>query len=117
MLLSNHLDQNTLKDVPVIISNEFGNSVIAWRHYRLTHMDGYMATLPAGYEYHLVWDLPIKDEVDVTFYSAGVYNVRMQDYALITHEFVMLPDHVALGDNHKPIDHNGTINPTKDSHL
>lgn len=50
--------QATLEGVAVNVSNEYGASVIPWRHYRLTHLDGYMFTMPDGYDHRLVWDLP-----------------------------------------------------------
>ena len=56
-----------------------------------------MLVLPAGYEHSIVWLLPPDDMVDTTSYSAGVYAVRPQDWALITHEFVTTPDHVEVG--------------------
>ena len=56
----------------VNVTNEFGLSVVPWRHYRRTHMDGYMCTLPATYPHTIDWDLPIEHEVDTTFYSAGM---------------------------------------------
>lgn len=47
--------QVTLLDVGVNVSNEFGSTVVPWRHYRLTHRDGYMLTMPQGYAYTLTW--------------------------------------------------------------
>ena len=50
--------QATLRDQSVNVTNEFGSSLVPWRHYRLTHLDGYMCTMPSGYEHSLVWTLP-----------------------------------------------------------
>jgi len=39
------------------VTNEFGSSLVPWQHNRLTHRDGYMCTMPSGYEHSLVWTL------------------------------------------------------------
>ncbi len=44
--------------VGVNVSNEFGRTVVPWRHYRLTHMDGYMFTMPEGHLHAITWLLP-----------------------------------------------------------
>ncbi len=51
------------------------------------------------------WILPIEHEVDTTYYNAGMYGVRREDYAWITHEFVQKPDHVNIGGNYEPTEH------------
>ena len=79
------------------MTNEFGLSVVPWRHYRLTHVDGYMVTMPSGYPHKLVWDVDHEHRVDVTSYSAGVYAMRERDHVMLTHEFVKTPDHVEIG--------------------
>ena len=84
-------------DVGVNVTNEFGLSVVPWRHYRLTHIDGYMVTMPSGYPHRLVWNVDHEHRVDVTSYSAGVYAMRQQDHVMLTHEFVKAPDHVEIG--------------------
>lgn len=86
------------------ITNEFGFSIVPWRHYRLTHVDGYMFVFPAGYQNSIVWRLPPDDMVDTTSYNAGVYGVRPQDWALITHEFVKRPNHVEVGGTYEGLD-------------
>ena len=106
--------QSTLKWVDVNVTNVFGGSVVPWRHYRLTHLDGYMFTMPSGHEHRIVWLLPDEHRVDTTSYSAGFYGMRESDYVWITHEFVMLPDHLDIGGNYEPTDH-GEI-PTVDDH-
>ena len=71
-----NFSQVTLTGVSVNVTNEFGLSVVPWRHYRRTHRNGYMCTLPATYPHTIVWDLPIEHEVDTTFYSAGMFRWR-----------------------------------------
>lgn len=99
-------------DVGVNVTNQFGSSVVPWRHYRLTHLDGYMFTLPSSYEHTLTWLLSSEHEVDISSYSAGLYGLRPVDYTAVTHNFVMLPDHVNVGGNHDPVLHGGQ--PTSD---
>jgi len=94
------LIQVTLEDVAVNVTNEFGSSIVPWRHYRLTHVDGYMFTLPSTYDHTLVWMLPIEHNVDTMSYSAGMYSMRPEDYVILSHEFVQYPDHVSVGGNH-----------------
>ena len=54
--------------------------------------------------------------VDTTFYRAGVYGLLGDDRLWITHEFVVLPDHVNIRGNYEPTVHGGV--PTSgDSHL
>ena len=54
--------------------------------------------------------------VDTTFYRAGVYGLLADDRLWITHEFVMLPDHVNVGGNYEPTVH-GSVPTPDDSHL
>ena len=68
-----NFSQGPLTGVSVNVTNEFGLSVVPWRHYRRTHRNGYMCTLPATYPHTIVWDLPIEHEVDTTYYSAGMF--------------------------------------------
>lgn len=89
--------QATLTGVDVNVTNQFGLSVVPWRHYRLTHMDGYMTTLPSGYNHTIVWRLPAQQRVDTTFYNTGIYGLVPSDRVWIGHQFVMLPDHVEVG--------------------
>ena len=65
------LMQTTLQGVDVNVTNEFGLSVVPWRHYRLTHLDGYMFVFPSGHQLSIVWRLPVQQEVDTFSYSAG----------------------------------------------
>lgn len=51
--------QSTLKEVNVNVSNEFGLTVVPWRHYRLTHLDGYMFTMPQDHIHTITWLLPL----------------------------------------------------------
>ena len=54
--------------------------------------------------------------VDTTFYRAGVYGLLGDDRLWITHEFVVLPDHVNIRGNYEPTVHGGV--PTSgDPHL
>ena len=106
------LIQVTLKDVAVNVTNEFGTSIIPWRHYRLTHTDGYMFTLPSTYDHSLIWMLPIEHNVDTMSYSAGMYSMRPEDYVILSHEFVQYPDHVSVGGNHYPTDDNEMVDNT-----
>lgn len=39
----------------VIVDNEYGRALVPWRHYRLTHMDGYMFTMPDSQTYNITW--------------------------------------------------------------
>ena len=39
------------------MTNEFGLSVVPWQHYQLTHVDGYMVTMPSHYPYKFLWDV------------------------------------------------------------
>ena len=39
------------------------------------------------------------------FYDAGVYGVKPSSRLWVTHQFVMLPDHVEIGDNYESTDH------------
>ena len=71
-------------------------------------MDGYMFIFPSTYPLSIEWQLPDKYEVDVTYYNAGMYCLRPQDYVTISHKFVMLPDHVSLSGNHEPTKHGDT---------
>ena len=98
------------------VTNEFGNSIVPWRHYRLTHTDGYMFIFPSTYWLLIEWQLPDKSEVDVTSYNAGMYGLRPQDYVTISHKFVMLPDHVSLSGNHESTKH-GEIPTANDANL
>lgn len=50
--------QATLRGVNVNVTNEFGRSEVPWRHYRLTHLDGYMFTMPDNHNYNITWLLP-----------------------------------------------------------
>jgi len=50
--------------------------------------------------------------VDTTFYNAEVYNLLPDNRLWITHEFVMLPNHVNVGGNYEPTAHGGP--PTQD---
>ena len=68
--------KETLTGLPVNVTNEFGHSVVPWRHYRRTHGDGYMCTIPASYPHTMEWNLPIEHEVDITSYSAGKKNQK-----------------------------------------
>ena len=86
------------------VTNKFGSSQVPWRHYRLTHIDGYMFVFPSGYNHSIEWLLPVEHEVDTTHYSAGVYEVRPRDRAWITHSFVNTPDHVEVGGNYEGLD-------------
>ena len=43
-----------------------------------------------------------------------MYGLRPQDYATITHHFVMVPDHVNIGGNR---DDHGDVPTAMDSHL
>ena len=65
------------------VTNEFGSSVVPWRHYRLTHLDGYMFVYPMGYDHSIVWLLSIEHSVDTTSYNAGIYGLRATDYSPI----------------------------------
>ena len=67
------ISQETLLGVSVNVTNEFGTSVVPWRHYRRTHGRGYMCTLPSNYSYSVTWNLIPEHNVDTTFYSAGMY--------------------------------------------
>ena len=91
------LVQTTLQDKGVLIANRHGSTLIPWRHYRLTHMDGYMTTLVAGYEYNFTWQLPANVAVDVTAFSAGIYNMRVNDTVLLKMNFRTAPDHFRIG--------------------
>ena len=51
--------QATLNGVDVIVVNEFGSALVPWRHYRLTHLDGYMFTMPDNQLYNITWLLPV----------------------------------------------------------
>lgn len=95
--------QVTLQDVAVNVTNTFGTSIIPWRHYRLTHMDGYMCTLPSTYQHKLTWLLSSSNVVDTTSYFAGLYSIRPEDFVILSHEFVQPPDHVSIAGNHYPI--------------
>ena len=99
------VSQATLWAIDVNVTNKFGNSIVPWRHYRLTHTDGYMFIFPSTYPLLIEWQLPDKYETDVTYYDAGMYGLRPQDYATISHKFVMLPDHVSLSGNYEPTQH------------
>ena len=79
-------------------------------------MDGYMFIFPSTYPLHIEWLLPDKYKVDVTYYNAGMYGLRPQDYVTISHNFVMLPDHVSLSGNHFPTGH-GTAPTVNDTNL
>ena len=61
-MLSVGVVQVTLLGVAVNVSNEFGMTTVPWQHYRLTHLDGYMMTVPQGYRHNVVWDLPATAE-------------------------------------------------------
>lgn len=102
MTLSFLLYQVTLQDIAVNVSNEFGSSIVPWRHYRLTHMDGYMFTMPSQYTYLITWQLPNNHLIDVMSYSAGLYSLRPSDYVVVGHDFVQSPDHVNIGGNREP---------------
>ncbi len=67
-------------------------------------MDGYMLTLPSTYAHSFIWDLPIEHDIDTNSYSAGLYSLRPNDYIIITHNFVQIPDHVNIGGNHQPVE-------------
>ena len=96
--------QATLAGVDVNVTNEFGSSRVPWRHYRLTHLDGYMFVFPSGYDHSVVWLLPTEHEVDTTSYSAGVYGVRPDSRGWITHTFVITPNHIEVGGNYESED-------------
>ena len=98
------------------VTNEFGGSIVPWRHYRLTHLDGYMFVMPSGYNHTLSWLLPEEHLVDTTFYVAGMYGLGQDDFVRITHEFVMLPDHMNVGGNYEPTEH-GDVPLDDDAHL
>jgi hypothetical protein len=46
--------------------------------------------------------------VDTTSYSAGVYGIFPESLLWITHQFVMLPDHVNVGGNNMITEHGDT---------
>lgn len=54
--------------------------------------------------------------VDTTSYSAGVYGVSYESRLWITHEFVVLPDHVDVGGQIVATDH-GSIPTIEDENL
>ena len=60
-----------------------------------------MLTLPSAYTYSFSWLLPTEHEVDVTSYSAGLYSLRPNDYVIVSHDFVQVPDHVNIAGNHQ----------------
>ncbi len=43
--------------------------------------------------------------VDTSSYNAGVYGVTRESRLWISHEFVMLPDHVRVGGNNMETQH------------
>ena len=57
-----HPSQETLEGVDVNVTNRYGSSLVPWRHYRLTHLDGYMLTMPDREEHTVDWLLPIGNE-------------------------------------------------------
>ena len=40
------------------VVNEFGSTLVPWQHYRLTHVDGYMFTMPDNQIFNITWLLP-----------------------------------------------------------
>ena len=50
--------QATLRYVDVVVVNEFGRALVPWRHYHLTHFNGYMFTIPDNQVYNITWLLP-----------------------------------------------------------
>ena len=60
-------------------------------HYNISHIDNMQSYA------HL--------RVDTTFYNAGVYGVMPSSDLWITHDFVMLPNHVEVGQNYEDTEH------------
>lgn len=54
--------------------------------------------------------------VDITSYQAGVYGLTADSHLWITHEFVMLPDHVNVGGNNMITEH-GAVPMLNDENL
>lgn len=67
-------------------------------------MDGYMCTLPSTYHHWLSWQLDPDSLVDTTFYSAGLYSMRTEDYITLSHSFIQTPDHVNINSNRIPLE-------------
>jgi plastocyanin len=93
----------TFKGRDVIVANEHGSTLIPWRHYRLTHMDGYMLTLPSHRIHNLTYILPPSLDVDNTQFSAGLYNVPKNESVIIQTFYDTAPDHFRVGSNRKDI--------------
>ena len=85
------------------MSNEHGSTLIPWRHYRLTHMDGYMLTLPSHRVHNLTYILPPSLDVDNTQFSAGLYNVPRNESVIIATFYDTAPNHFRVGSNRQDI--------------
>ena len=87
----------------MLFQNEHGSSLIPWQHYRLTHMDGYMVTLPSQNRHNLTYDLPSHLDTDATSFNAGMYNVQPRDAVILEAVYDTEPDHFKVGKNSKDI--------------
>lgn len=87
----------------MFVSNKHGSTLIPWRHYRLTHMDGYMLTLPSRLVHNLTYNLPLSQDVDNTAFSAGLYNVPSNESVIIATFYDTAPDHFLVGSNRQDI--------------
>eukprot|EP00735_Rhodelphis_limneticus_P009645 TRINITY_DN2840_c1_g2::TRINITY_DN2840_c1_g2_i1::g.6132::m.6132 TRINITY_DN2840_c1_g2::TRINITY_DN2840_c1_g2_i1::g.6132 ORF type:complete len:2077 (-),score=567.85,sp/Q86WI1/PKHL1_HUMAN/31.35/0.0,sp/Q86WI1/PKHL1_HUMAN/29.80/3e-30,G8/PF10162.4/8.7e-26,Beta_helix/PF13229.1/3.9,Beta_helix/PF13229.1/2.6,Beta_helix/PF13229.1/0.35,DUF1049/PF06305.6/0.19 TRINITY_DN2840_c1_g2_i1:1087-7215(-) len=86
------------------ISNVHGTTLIPWRHYRLTHMDGYMTTLPTLHEYE--WHFVTEDynRLDPISWSGVLYQMLPDDW-LVTHmEFLQRADHFHIKNIIAPVE-------------
>ncbi|XP_069478234.1 fibrocystin-L [Ambystoma mexicanum] len=116
-LAFNNPSPSSLRGQDVIISNNYGASVVPFLPKRLTHKPGWMALLPNANSFNWYFH-------DVAFitnisYTSTFYGFKAEDYVIISHNLTQRPDMFNIVDlrNGSAAPLNSTTNTNGDWHF
>ncbi|XP_053468790.1 PKHD1 like 1, tandem duplicate 1 [Ictalurus furcatus] len=92
----------------LILTNNYGSSVVPFADKLITHQYGWMALLPTDKTYNCYFRNAL--QLSNISYNAVFYGFKSQDYVIINHNLTQNPDQVSVVDSR-----NGSANPLNPS--
>ena len=90
----NDAKPESLLYVNALVSNEYGTSVVPFKHKRLTHPDGWMALVLVNRVNTLLFE-NVSHVTNIS-YQAGFYEIAPEDDIWIRHRFKQTPDFLRI---------------------
>ncbi|KAK5854667.1 hypothetical protein PBY51_004842 [Eleginops maclovinus] len=80
----------SLEGKDVILTNSHGSSAVPYLKKRMTHKLGWMAMMPSGLTYNMIFD--DMDHLTNITYEGIFYGFKADDFLIINHNFTQSPD-------------------------